>query len=163
MTIRYKVRYAATQCPNCGTEIMGGHRRFGPKQVQCFCCNKILDTGLTPWAALPAGRKLLLALSELFIPSWNMPVKAFLGNLLAWYFVAAFLAMLGWAFIFAYDDGSGWADTAVTLNIVAAILIGFLLVPGQRLIRMIVESNRYSRTGMAPVWRKSKWLRREGE
>ncbi len=163
MAIAYKVRYVVTECPYCGSGIMGGHHRFGPKQVQCYHCKKVMGTGLTPWTDLPTGRKLLLALSELLVPSWNLPVWTFIGNLFAWYLVSGMLGMLGWAFIFAYDDGSGWADTALTINVIAAIAIGFLLVPGQRLIRMIVESNRYSKTGVPPVWRKSKWLRRKGE
>jgi hypothetical protein len=122
-----------------------------------------METGLTPWADLPTGRKLLLALSELIIPSWNLPIWAFLGNLFSWYFVSAMLGGVAAAFIFVYGYGSSWVDTAMTINVIAAITIGFLLVPGQRLIRMIVESNKYSKTGVPPVWRKSRLLRRQGD
>jgi len=128
-----------------------------------------METNLTPWADLPTGRKLLLALSELIVPSWNLPVQAFVGNLFAWYFVSGMLGLLGGALvayvglvILAYSYDSSWFSTAMTIDVIAAAIIGFLLVPVQRLIRMIMESNRYSKTGIPPVWRISRWLRSKG-
>lgn len=169
MTIRYKVRYAVTKCLYCGSEIMAGHHRFGPKHVQCYNCDKVMETGLTPWADLPAGRKLLLALSELIVPSWNLPVKAFFGNLFAWLWVSGMLGGLGGALIayvglviLEYPYDSSWFDTATTIDVIAAAIIGFLLVPVQRLIRMIMESSKYSKTGVPPVWGKSRFRRAGG-
>ncbi len=173
MTIHYTVRYAVTECPHCGSEIMRGHHRFGPKHVQCYSCKQVMETGLTPWADLPTGRKLLLALSELIVPSWNFPMKAFIGNLFAWYFVSGMLGLLGGAlilvFAISYDSSSifsitqgdsSWFNTAMTIDVIVAAIIGFLLIPVQRLIRIIIESNKYSKTGIPPVWKISRWLRK---
>jgi hypothetical protein len=161
MTIHYEVQYAVSKCPYCGNAVMAGHRRFGPKQVQCYSCKQIMDTDLTPWKNLSAKRKLFAALAELILPSWNLPAKAFLGNLLAWCFVSITIGGLGSIFIVAYGYSSSWYDLAMNLNNIAAPIIGFLFVPGQRLFRMIRESNQYSQTGIPPIWRVSWGMRKK--
>lgn len=156
-----KVTYAVTRCPHCMEEIMSGHHRFGPKQVLCFSCNKVIETGLTPWAELSTKRKLLLFISEIIVPSWNLPVKAFFGNLFAWYFVSAALGFIGYGIINAYGNGASWINEAITIDVIVAAIIGFCLVPFRRLIRMILESNKYSKSGTLPVWQISGWMKRD--
>lgn len=157
------VEYRVTECPHCYREIMAGQHRFGPAKVVCYGCKQVIETGLTPWAELSTGRKLLLALSELIVPSWNRPVWAFLGNLFAWWFVSGAIALLG-HFTLSSVLSSGSTNTSIDSKVlIFAAFSGFILVPGLRLIRMIVESNRHSKSRIPPVWRVSPLLRRGGK
>ncbi len=160
MTIRYNVRYLVTVCPKCETEIMGGQHRFGPTQVQCNKCKQVIETGLTPWANLPGSRKALIAISELFVPSWNFPIRAFFGNLLAWLFVSMTLGLLLMFIVVGLFFNSSDNAIAPYLVVTIPVITGFILVPFQRLVRMIIESNKYSKTGIAPVWKISRWLKK---
>lgn len=103
-----------------------------------------------------------MTLLELFVPSWNRPVPAFIGNLMAWLWVSGMLALIPWAFVFAYGYGQSWQGPVMAVLLVAAPIVGFLLVPVWRLRRLIRESNRYGETGKPPVWKISPLLRREG-
>lgn len=154
------VEYHVTECPHCWREIMAGRHRFGPAKVVCYSCKQVLETGLTPWADLSTGRKLLLALSELIVPSWNRPIWAFLGNLFAWWFVSGAIALLGHFTLSSVLSSESISTSIESQVLIFAAILGFILVPGLRLIRMIVESNKYSRSGIPPVWRISPMLRR---
>ncbi len=162
------MEYQVTECSHCYREIIAGRHKFGPAKVICLGCKKVLKTNFTPWADLSTGRKLLLALSEfclseLIVPSWNRPIWAFLGNLFAWWFVSGAIVLLG-HFTLSSVLSSESISTSIESKVpIFAAILGFILVPGLRLIRMIVESNKYSRSGIPPIWRISPLLRRGGK
>ncbi|MEW5957693.1 MAG: HEAT repeat domain-containing protein [Chloroflexota bacterium] len=155
ITYKTKVRY--TVCPHCGSAIRQGWRRFGPAQVKCGYCSKIMETGLNMWADLSQKRKLLLTIKELLVPSWISPIRALLGTFFFGYLVGGFFC--GWGLMittFTVYSGHNPPVWVYIGWIFLGTLTYFLLIPGFRLFRIIRESNQYSRTGVPPTWAMSK-------
>jgi hypothetical protein len=147
------ITYCVSVCPFCKQEIKKGYHRFGPTRVICCNCGNVLETGLTPWNNLSAGKKLYYCFLELIIPSWECPVKAFIGNIMIWYFIAN---LIGFCLYYLF----GSKPEQIRLDVLISGTIALFLVPGLRLIILISESNKFSSTNKPPVWRKSSFLRK---
>lgn len=111
--MEYKVFYKV--CPHCGNSLGHGYRRFGPAQVECYFCGETAQTGLTPWADLSGQQKLIMAVTEIIVPSYGPMWSTLVLTVILFYFVPILNALY--------------------------------------LIRMILESNRYSQTGALPRWK----------
>ncbi len=61
--------YTFPVCAQCRNRLRGGWPKFGSEAVKCGYCGTVMHTGLTTWSNLPAGKKLLLALRELLVPT----------------------------------------------------------------------------------------------
>lgn len=80
------VTYIFPVCPGCGSRLKGGRPSFGPATVKCGRCEATFNTGLSPWANISGGRKVLLVIRELLAPTsmGGEPVVGFLFALMLW-------------------------------------------------------------------------------
>jgi hypothetical protein len=153
--IKYTTRI--TVCPRCDNK-MRAPRRFGPAQVRCGRCGATLQTNLTEWADLSTTQKVLVAATEIILPSW-IGVSGFTGiiiGLVTQFFLWA-MTPLPLYLLLAVVSPEGLTDQSAPI-LLPALLIGPLLYPALlavRLRRMIRESQTYTRTQEPPVWGKS--------
>jgi len=130
------------ECPSCRRVLRRGLPRFGPREVKCRSCGLLMQTGLTPWAGLTAGKKVETGLMEILAPSrLGKPAYALI-------FQALILIVLCGLSTFGFLLDvllCGWAACA------ALLLVG-LIWPPIRLIRLIRESNAHTETGLPPTW-----------
>lgn len=131
------------ECESCFNVVRNGSPRFGPSQVVCGFCGTTLETGLTPWESLSMPRRAVLVISE-FISSSR------LGGGILGVFLPAFGA--GIAFTIWFFIGLDGNEPLAWSFCLAGLSIYFLFIP-LRLIRMILESNRYSDNEEVPVWK----------
>jgi hypothetical protein len=148
--IEYTIR--TTACLQCGSKI-GAPRRFGPAQVRCGQCGTTLQTGLTEWANLSPPRKILLAAIEIISPSW-LGTSGFTGivaGLLTQLFLCAIAPIpLYIPIVLLNLESTIWGMLTIG---VGQFLYPLVLVV--RLVRMVRESQAYTRTQEPPVWGKA--------
>lgn len=139
----YYVVFRYVKCPSCGAVVRRGVPRFGPREAACANCGALLQTGLTPWGEMPFRQKLGTSLFELLAPSR-------LGKPL-------YALILQFAFLFVLCSASIGAFLAKTVAcgwlLFATMLLLGTVWPAVRLIRLIRESNEYTRTGVPPSWK----------
>lgn len=150
MYIQYQVRFTA--CPKCNKRIRRGRRRFGPPQVQCGHCNEILQTNLPAWSDLTTGRKISVALSEIFSPSWiSIPGfdRFIITPLIHIFFWGITLCPFAMAAELIRSLGG---RISTTLLIILAVFI-YPGILGMRLYKIIHESNLSTQNGQIPIWK----------
>jgi hypothetical protein len=147
--VNYTITYNI--CGKCGNVLTGGIRRFGPAEIQCGRCNTIQKTGLPEWKNLSAGRKILLALSEILLPSWistkgctglvmNIVTQAFLWGIVP----APFYIIL---MILDPNFKSGFTAPGLLLfSFTYPLLLTF------RVLRLVRESQAYTDSRTIPIW-----------
>jgi hypothetical protein len=112
-------------CPNCRAVLHKGRRPrgFGPGYVRCKGCSIVFDSTLDEWAGLSLREKLSAAAKEFVLPSSLEKMSP---------------------------------NTVYLLIIFSPLLVLALpfLVPASlvRLLKMVRESNRFTRTRIPPVW-----------
>jgi hypothetical protein len=144
------IRPATARCSRCGTILKRGTPRFGPREVKCGECGHVMETGLTPWADLPATRRIIVGLGEIIAPSrWG---KVFFVLLLE--FVLASLYVCGLTIVLAGISAflPSWA-APVPWVIAGVGTLALLTIPVVRLVRMVKESNQYSETATPVEWK----------
>ncbi len=147
--VEYTVAYNI--CPKCKNTLTGGLRRFGPAEVQCGRCNSILRTGLPEWKGLSGGRKVLLALSEILLPSW-ISLRSCTGlalNLVTQLFLWALVPAPLYVLLMILDPDIQSGFTRLGLFVFS---FTYPLILTARLFRLIRESQAYSRSRTIPVW-----------
>lgn len=131
------------ECESCLKVIRRGTPRFGPSQVTCGFCGARLETDLTPWKSLTTSRKIGVVLREFVSPSGlgGSVIGLVLPMFLAFVFCSVFVGLS-----LSGDQGLAWVSCLAGLAI-------YLVLPPIQLIRMIVESNRFSDHGEVPTWK----------
>lgn len=147
------IRPRELRCPQCRHVLKRGNPRFGPSMVVCRNCKKDLQTGLKPWAEFSLFERAALALGELLGASrWGPFPYACLLNCM----FTSLCAMMVCGTLYGINSETGGVDRALAFLAVFFCLVGplFLILAllSIRLMRMILESDAYSKTGIPPEW-----------
>jgi hypothetical protein len=150
--INYQV--GRNTCTHCNKNIRRGIRRFGPAQVRCGHCDTVLNTNLDGWASLSSERRILLAVQEFFFPSWIGVQASSCNGLLATFFIQLFFWFLCFLPFVGLVSLIGNPSTNIFSNILMYLgMSAYPILLIVRLIRMIQESNAFTRTGTPPIWK----------
>jgi hypothetical protein len=135
-------------CGHCGGKMKQGDRYFGPAQVKCGRCGTVMRSGYREWSALSTGGRLLGAFLELLCPSFLATTSPLLRML-----VTGFVVMFIYVVVThnAIEQHIIRPASAPWLGSLAVGLYFLLLLT--RLFFLVRESNRYTKTGVPPVWK----------
>lgn len=146
-------QYVNIQCSHCLNRLRRGTRRFGPKEVVCAQCGNTVNLALTEWSELSTSDQILQAAGEFLWPSWlgmvgcNGILVGIIVHASLFAFAAIPLMMVG--MLFGPDSIFG-----IIAFLLAPLTYPVLLIV--RLVRIVRESNAYTRDHVLPTWGKAR-------
>lgn len=153
------IRPAQMSCPDCRTILKRGRPRFGPEIIKCRNCGREIRTGLTGWSHLSPAEKVFIGISEIIAPSRFGPV---LYSLIFEFLIGFLLCIpIGCLLVSIHDPLTALVSqnfaTFIEFSLVGLLLLIIIAALTARLIRLVKESNEFSKTNIPPEWKAGVW------